>query len=317
MIDDVIWQEKYRPQRLDDIIGQDEIVKRLKKSVERRTIQHLLFSGPAGTGKTSAALCISKELFGGEWKGNFKELNASDTRGIDVIRNQVKDFAMTQSLGDSKFKIILLDEADALTNDAQNALRRIMERYSVACKFILSCNYQSKIIEPIQSRMSIYKFGRVSNDNMKKRLLEICKKENIDIDDIALEAICYVSEGDMRKAVNSLETAYLMGNIITVDSVYKSTGLAHPEVIIEFIKSALKGEKIAFDMLDMIMYELGLAGIDILKQMFKEAMNMNIGDKNRVDLVDIIGECDFRIAEGANEGIQMKWLISKMMKIGI
>lgn len=316
MIDDVIWQEKYRPVRLDDIIGQDEIVKRLKKSVERGTIQHLLFSGPAGVGKTSAALCVSKELFGGEWKGNFKELNASDARGIDVIRNQVKDFAMTQSLGDSKFKIILLDEADALTNDAQNALRRIMERYSNVCKFIISCNYQSKIIEPIQSRTSVYKFGRISNDNIKKRLLEICKKENVTIDDIALDAICYVAEGDMRKAVNSLETASLMGNIITVDSVYKSTGLAHPEVIIEFIKSALVGEKIAFDMLDIIMYEIGLAGIDVLKQMFKEAMNMNIGDKIRVDLIDSIGECDFRIAEGANEGIQMKWLIAKMMKIG-
>lgn len=316
MIEEVIWQEKYRPQKLDDIIGQDEIIKRLKRSVERKTIQHLLFSGHPGTGKTTTAIAIAKEIFGAGWKGNFKELNASDERGIDVVRTQVKDFAMAQSLSGSRFKIILLDEADALTSDAQNALRRIMERYSNVCKFILSCNYQSKIISPIQSRCAVYKFNRVPNDSMKKRLLEICKLENVNIDDEALEALCYVAEGDMRKAVNSLETAYLMGNNITLDSIYRSTGTAHPEVIIYFIKSSLMGERGAFDILDMMLYEKGLNGIDILKGMFKEVMNMNIKDKQMVDIIDCIGDTDFRISEGADEAIQMKWLIARIMNIG-
>jgi len=316
MIEEVIWQEKYRPQRLDDVIGHNEIIKRLKLSVGRKNIQHLLFSGPAGVGKTTCAIAISKEMFGAEWRGNFKELNASDERGIDVIRVQVKDFAMARSLGKTGFKIILLDEADALTNDAQNALRRIMERYSNVCKFILSCNYQSKIISPIQSRCAIYKFSRVPNSDMKKRLLEICKLENVSITGEALEAICYVAEGDVRKAVNVLETAYLMGNNITLESIYKSTGTAHPEVIIDFIKSCLMGERSAFDFLDVLMYEKGLAALDILKGMFKEVMGMNIKDKQIVNIIDCIGEADFRISEGANEAIQMKWLIARIMNIG-
>jgi replication factor C small subunit len=317
MIEEVIWQEKYRPQKLDDIIGQDAIIKRLKASVERGNIQHLLFSGSAGVGKSSASIALAKELFGNDWKSNFKELNASDDRGIDIIRIQVKEFAGAQSLGKAGFKIILLDEADSLTKDAQNALRRIMERYSRVCKFILSSNYQSKIIEPIQSRCAVYKFSRISESDMKKQLLKICDLESITIDNAALEAICYVAEGDMRKAVNTLETAYLMGNNITIDSIYKSTGILHPEVIIDFIKTSLMGERAAFDLLDIMLYEKGLAGIDILKGMFKEVMNMNIKDRQMVDIIDVIGDVDFRISEGANEAIQMKWLIARIMKLGL
>ncbi|MGA3169255.1 MAG: replication factor C small subunit [Terriglobia bacterium] len=315
MIDEIIWTERYRPQKLDDIIGQDAIIKRLKASVERGSIQHLLFSGPPGVGKSTASIALAKELFGNDWKSNFKELNASDERGLDVIRNQVKEFAGAQSLGKAGFKIILLDEADSLTKDAMNALRRIMERYSKVCKFILSCNYQSKIISPIQSRCAVYKFNRVSNSAMKKRLLEICRLESVAIDDDALEAICYVAEGDMRKAINSLETAYLMGSNITLESIYKSTGTARPEVIIDFIKSALMGERGAFDLLDIMLYEKGLTGIDILKAMFKEVMSMNIKDKQMVDIIDVIGDVDFRISEGADEAIQMKWLIARIMNI--
>jgi replication factor C small subunit len=316
MIEEVIWQEKYRPQKLDDIIGHEDIIKRLKVNVERKNIQHLLFSGPAGVGKTTAAIAIAKEIFGTGWISNFKELNASDDRGIDIIRVQVKDFAMAQSLGKAGFKIILLDEADSLTKDAQNALRRTMERYSKICRFILSCNYQSKIISPIQSRCAVYKFTRIPSDRIKKRLLEICTLEKVIIDEAALEAICYVAEGDMRKAVNVLETAYLMGNNITIDSIYKSTGTTHPEVIIDFIKAALMGERGAFDWLDTMMYEKGLNGSDILKGMFREVMNMNIKDKQIVDIIDCIGDCDFRISEGADEAIQMKWLIARIMNVG-
>jgi replication factor C small subunit len=203
------------------------------------------------------------------------------------------------------------------TKDAQNALRRTIERYSRVCKFILSCNIQSKIIDPIQSRCAVYKFSRISNSDIKKQLLKICNLESIAINDAALEAICYVAEGDMRKAVNVLETAYLMGNNITLDSIYKSTGAAHPEEVIDFIRSALMGERSAFDLLDIMLYEKGLSGIDILKSMFKEVMNMNIRDKQLVDIIDIIGDCDFRLSEGADEAIQMKWLIARIMKVGL
>lgn len=206
------------------------------------------------------------------------------------------------------------------THDAQNALRRLMERFSVGCKFIIGCNYLSKIIEPIQSRCAVYRFGRISNENMMKRILEICMKENISkIEPPALDAICYVAEGDMRKAINVLETASLItkDNVITLDSIYKSSGMIHPEIIIDFIKRGLMGDKSAFESIDVMLFQDGLSGVDILKQMFQEVMNLNIPDKMKVELFDNIGECDFRISEGSNERIQLKWLVAHMFKLGM
>ena len=161
-IKEEIWIEKYRPEKLDDIVGQDEIIRRLKSYVKTRNLPHLLFSGPPGVGKTAASISIVKEIFGDTWRNNFIELNASDERGIDIIRHKVKDFARMAPLGEADFKVIFLDEADALTNDAQSALRRTMERYSATTRFILSCNYSSKIIEPIQSRCAVYRFKPLS-----------------------------------------------------------------------------------------------------------------------------------------------------------
>ncbi len=318
------WIEKYRPKKLDDIIGQDEVIKRLKEYVRMKNMPHLLFSGTAGVGKTTAALALAREILGDDmWSGNFVELNASDERGIDVVRSKIKDFAGTQSIGNVQFKIIFLDECDALTNDAQSALRRTMEKYSVGCKFILSCNYSSKIIEPIQSRCAVYRFKGISPENIKKRLLYITELERIVVDELSLDAIIYISEGDLRKAVQCLETSSLVGNvcngkkIINIYSVYKSSGLAHPKYIRELIEIALKGNFVsAVDRLDILIIEEGLNGIDIIKQMFKEIMELNIVDGMKIDLVDRLGECDFRISEGANERIQMKWLITQIIKIG-
>ncbi|MBW9222144.1 replication factor C small subunit [Methanothermococcus sp. SCGC AD-155-C09] len=311
------WVEKYRPKTLDEITGHDEIIKRLKNYVKKRSMPHLLFSGPPGVGKTTTALCLARDLFGENWRSNFLELNSSDERGIDVIRTKVKDFARTKPIGDAPFKIIFLDESDALTGDAQNALRRTMENYSDICRFILSCNYPSRIIPPIQSRCAIFRFSPLRREDIIKKLKEIGEREGLIIDDEGLDAIIYVSEGDLRKAINVLQTAAAVSKYITDEIIYKISSKARPDEIISMMKLALNNKFTeAREVLYNLMIDWGMSGEDILLQMFREIPNLNIEERKKVDLVEAIGECDFRIVEGANERIQLSALLAKLGVIG-
>ncbi|HIQ38925.1 MAG TPA: replication factor C small subunit [Methanothermococcus okinawensis] len=310
---DIPWVEKYRPKRLDEITGHEEIVKRLKNYVKRKSMPHLLFSGPPGVGKTTAALCLARELFGENWRDNFLELNSSDERGIDVIRTKVKDFARTKPIGDAPFKIIFLDESDALTSDAQNALRRTMEKYSDICRFILSCNYPSRIIPPIQSRCAIFRFSPLKKEDIAKKIKEICEKEGLTIDNKGLDAIIYVSEGDLRKAINVLQTAASVSKNITDEIVYKVSSRARPTEVRQMMSLALEGKfNEARDLLYKLMIDWGMSGEDVLVQMFREIPNLDIDERKKVAVLEAIGECDFRIVEGANERIQLSALLAKL-----
>ena len=210
-----IWIEKYRPKILNDVAGQDEIVERLKAYVKSHNVPHLMFAGPAGTGKTTCALALAKELFGETWKQNFNELNASDERGINIIRGKIKDFARTAPIGKADFKIIFLDEADSLTNDAQSALRRTIEKYTHICRFILSVNYSSKVIEPIQSRCTVFRFSPIKPDDIKKYMRKIATKEKLEITPDGLDTLIFIAKGDMRKAINILQVGASVNNKIT------------------------------------------------------------------------------------------------------
>ena len=312
-----IWTEKYRPKNLDEVIGQRHVTERLKAYVETKNMPHLLMTGPAGTGKTTCSLAMAREMFGDEWKGNFIELNASDERGIDVVRGKIKEFARTAPLGNAEFKIIFMDEADALTSDAQAALRRTMEKYSKICRFILSCNYSSKIIDPIQSRCAVFRFKPLSKDDVKGFLMRIVTNENVKIDDEALDALVHVARGDMRRAVNSLQVAASMDKTIDVDTIYQTTGLANPEEVKKMIKTSLKGNFIAArDKLDEIMIEFGLSGQDIIRQIHSSFFELSIDDREKVMLMDKTGEIEFRIIEGSNERIQLEALLAYLVMVG-
>ncbi len=311
-----IWVEKYRPKTLDEVVGQDEIVKRLKGYVEKKNIPHMLFSGPPGTGKTATAIALTRDLFGETWRDNFIEMNASDERGIDVVRTKIKEFARTAPIGGAPFKIIFLDEADALTADAQAALRRTMEMFSRSCRFILSCNYVSRIIEPIQSRCAVFRFKAVPKEAMRKRLLEICHKEGVKITEDGIEAILYVSGGDFRKAINALQGAAAIGEIVDRDKIFQITATAQPQEIAEILETALNGKfEEARERLNKLMIEYGMSGEDVVAQIFREITGSNMNEKLKVLLIDKLGEIDFRLTEGANERIQLSAFLAYVSTI--
>ncbi len=306
-----VWVEKYRPRNLSEIVGQKEIVERLKSYVESNSMPHLLFAGPAGTGKTTSAIALARELFGEDWHMSFHELNASDERGINVVRTKIKEYARTAAPNRVGFKIIFLDEADALTPDAQAALRRTMEKYSRTCRFILSCNYSSKIIEPIQSRCAVFRFMPLHEEDVKDRLKYIADKEGKKIDDAALHAIYYVSNGDMRKAINVLQMSAAISDEITEDIVYKATGLAKKEDVENILITAIQGDFItARKQLQKLFVELGLSGEDIIKQIHRIIYELTIPDEMKVQLLYRTGEIEFRMVEGANERIQLDALLA-------
>ncbi len=312
-----IWTEKYRPSKFEDIVGQDDIIKRVKSLVNSMNIPHLLFAGPAGVGKSTLALVVVRELFGSAWKDNYLELNASDERGIDVVRQKVKDFARTKAISKVPFKVIFLDEADALTNEAQNALRRTMENYTSNCRFILSCNYSSKIIDPIQSRCAVFRFKLMEKKDIDKIVKKISLNEKIQIHEKAVEALFETSEGDCRRVINLLQTTASISNNITPDLIEIMVPSAKPNDIKVVLEYALSGDFINSKnkLLDIMLRE-SISGSDIIKAIQKEIWNLNIEPELKVKLTERTGEIEFRLVEGSDEFIQLESLIASFILAG-
>ena len=308
-----LWTERYRPRTLNEMRNQDENVRRLKKFVEIKSMPHCLFAGPPGIGKTTAALCLAHDLFGERYMDLYLELNASDARGIDVIRTTVKDFARIATISGAPFKILTLDEADNMTADAQQALRRTMEKYTNTCRFILCCNYSGKIIEPIQSRCALFRFTPLKPEDMSEYLSFIAGNEQMELTYDGMNAIIEVAEGDMRRAINMTQSAASLAGKIDEKSVFQVVGKAKPEDVKDVLELTKNGdfEKAREKLRDMLL-KYGLSGTDILKQIHSEIFRLDIDEEKKVALADATGEVDFRLIQGADDEVQLSALLAKI-----
>lgn len=314
----LVWTEKYRPRNLEEVVGQQEVVSRLKAYVKTGNMPHLLFAGPAGTGKTTCAIALARELFGDRWRDNFSESNASQERGIDVVRTKIKDYARLAPMSSGvPFKILFLDEADNLTADAQAALRRTMEMYTRTTRFILSCNYSSRIIEPIQSRTAVFRFRPLRPEDMEKTAQRIAKAEGLKITKDGMEALMYLARGDLRRLTIALQVAAATTKTIDADALYRAASTARPEEVRKLVETSLSGDFLeARNLLDNLLVEYGLSGEDILRQIHRTIFDLAIPDEYKVKLVDRVGEAEFRVVEGSNERIQLEALLANFVVVG-
>uniref|UniRef100_A0A8C8GLN0 Replication factor C subunit 4 n=1 Tax=Oncorhynchus tshawytscha TaxID=74940 RepID=A0A8C8GLN0_ONCTS len=310
----VPWVEKYRPKCMEDVVFQEEVVAVLKKTIEGADLPNLLFYGPPGTGKTSTILAAARELYGPElYRQRVLELNASDERGIQVVREKVKRFAQLTVAGhrtDGKpcppFKIIILDEADSMTNAAQAALRRTMEKESRTTRFCLICNYVSRIIEPLTSRCSKF----------QERLLDICDKENLKYSKEGIAALVKVSEGDLRKAITFLQSAARLNtdNEITESAVIEIAGVVPPKMIDNLLKICYKGtfEKLEIAVRNMV--DEGYAATQIINQLHEAIIEEELNDKQKSAITEKMAVVDKCLVDGADEYLQMLSMCSVIMQ---
>jgi len=313
---ELFWFEKYRPRSFDEVVDLEEVKARLREFVKSGNMPHLLFYGPPGTGKTTMALVLARELFGEYWRENTLELNASDERGIGVIRERVKEFARTAPVGKAPFKLVILDEADNMTSDAQQALRRIMEIYAQNTRFILLANYISGIIEPIQSRVVMIRFAPLPKDAVITRLRYIAENEGVKISDDALEAIYEFTQGDMRRAINALQIAATVNKEITEEVVARALGMVSPKLLRDTLQEAVKGSfGKAITQIYGFVVDGGVGELEIMKQIHREVLRLDVPEHVKPELAYIVAEAHYAVLRGARGLAQIYGALAKVRRL--
>lgn len=310
---DVPWVEKYRPRSLTSVVGNEDTVVRLQAIAEDGNMPNLILSGPPGTGKTTSVHALARQLLGSAYSNGVLELNASDSRGIDVVRNKIKGFAMNKvNLPAGRHKIIILDEADAMTSAAQQALRRTMEIYSNTTRFALACNISTKIIEPIQSRAAILRYSRLTDEQILNRLRFVCEAEEVSFTNGGLEAIIFTAEGDMRNALNNLQATVSGFDLVNQTNVFKVCDQPHPTTVRKIIDSCTKGDtaKAVKEMENL--WRTGYSPSDIIGTIFKVVKSYAMAEALKLDYLREIGFTHMRIADGVGTLLQLLGLTARL-----
>merc|ERR1712156_1300953 len=306
------WVEKYRPNGLDELISHEDIINTIRTFIEKDKLPHLLFYGPPGTGKTSTILACAKEIYPPKlFNSMVLELNASDDRGIGIVRGQIMNFASTRTMFNSGYKLIILDEADAMTNDAQNALRRIIEKFTDNVRFCLICNYLSKIIPALQSRCTRFRFGPLQENQIVPRLELVCQEERVTITEDGKKALMTLSQGDMRRVINVLQSCHMAFEDVTEDNVYTCTGHPLRSDITNIVNWALNEDfTTGFNNIQDLKTAKGLSLQDILSEVHLYVHKLDLPAQVRIHLLIKMSELEARLMAGASEKIQLGSLLA-------
>lgn len=310
------WVEKYRPMLLKDVVGNEDTISRLQVFAKQGNLPNIIIAGPPGIGKTTSILCLAHEMLGSSFAQAVLELNASNDRGIDVVRNKIKMFAQQKvTLPAGKHKIIILDEADSMTDGAQQALRRTMEIYSKTTRFALACNQSDKIIEPIQSRCAILRYSKLSDLQVTQRVLEVSKAEGVNYTQDGIEAIVFTAQGDMRQALNNLQCTVAGFGLVTSENVFKVCDEPHPLLIKDMLDASVKGDVDAAYQVLRHLSHLGYSPEDIIGTVFRIAKSHSLPEFLQLQFLKEISVTHLRIAEGVNSLLQLSGLVARLCKI--